>query len=53
LEKYISDLTTDIENPLNEPDFGETKFKALKRIIEHYDIKTMEKNHYSSKIIRY
>lgn len=33
IEKYISDLTTDIENPRNEPDFGETKFKVLKRII--------------------
>lgn len=35
------------------PDISDTKFKALKKIIEYYDIKNLDKSEYLSMSIDY
>lgn len=37
-----------MEESYRHPEIGDSKFKVLQRIIEHYDIKSMEKKNYSS-----
>lgn len=41
-------LTENINKEDEIPEISETKFRALKKIIEYYDIKNLDKSEYSS-----